>query len=96
MDQLKNWLKKGRYTWFICGNYGHEEAIKLVEDVNAVFALDKMRIEDIGEVQPIALEAGTSYLLRIPLEDAKNENSCVLTYYQSDQIFGDIKKGMVN
>lgn len=80
-NQLKNWLKKGRYVWFICGNYHHEEAIKLVEDVKVKFALENMNVDDIGEVQPLNLEEGKSFLLRIPLEDEKNENSCVLTYY---------------
>jgi secreted Zn-dependent insulinase-like peptidase len=35
MGQLKNWFKKGRYVWYICGNYQHDEAIKLVENCRA-------------------------------------------------------------
>jgi secreted Zn-dependent insulinase-like peptidase len=81
MKQLSGWLKKGRYVWFICGNYHHEAAVKLVEDVKTKFGLTNMPIEDIGEVQPMNLAEGTSYLLKIPLDDEKNENSCVLTYY---------------
>ena len=96
MDQLKNWLKKGRYVWFICGNYHHEEAIKLVENVRAKFALQTMKVDDIGEVQPLKLEEGSSYLVRIPLEDVKNENSAVLTYYQGQQHKGDIKTSLLN
>ena len=96
MDQLKNWLKKGRYVWFICGNYHHEEAIKLVENVRAKFALENMKVEDIGEVQPLNLEEGTSVLVRIPLEDVKNENSAVITYYQGPQHKGDIKTSLLN
>lgn len=74
--------QKGRYVWFICGNYHHDEAIKLVENVREKFALQTMKVDDIGEVQPLKLEEGSSYLVRIPLEDVKNENSAVLTYYQ--------------
>lgn len=81
MDQLANWLKKGRYVWFICGNYHHEEAIKLVENVRAKLGLHHMIVNDIGEVQPLKLECGRSYLVRLPLDDVKNENSAVLTYY---------------
>ena len=93
---MKNWLKKGRYVWFICGNYHHEEAIKLVENVKAKFDLNNMKIEDIGEVKPLNLEEGKSYLVRIPLEDVKNENSAVLTYYQGPQHKGDIKASLLN
>lgn len=96
MDHLKNWLKKGRYVWYICGNYHHEEAIKLVENVRAKFALEHMKVDDIGEVQPLKLEEGCSYLVRLPLDDVKNENSAVLAYYQGPQAQGDIKKSLLN
>lgn len=67
-----------------------------MENVKAKFALDNMKIEDIGEVKPLNLEEATSYLVRIPLEDVKNENSAVLTYYQGPQCKGDIKASLLN
>jgi hypothetical protein len=91
MAQLEKWLENGRYTWYITGNISHESAVDIVEKVRATLGLTNLDPSNIGEVLPIAMENGVCTLLDLPLEDKKNENSCVLTHYEVGPVKGDNK-----
>lgn len=43
----------------------------------------------------IKIEMGKSYQLDLPLKDEKNENACVLTYYQVGVVKKNIKLAMI-
>lgn len=88
---MEQWLQQGRFVWYITGNIGHEAAIEIVEKARATLGLTNLEPANIGEVLPIAMEAGTSTLLELPLEDKTNENSCVLTSYEVGPLNGDGK-----
>jgi insulysin len=96
MAQLEQWLENGRYTWYITGNISHEAAIDIVEKVRATLGLTNLEPSNIGEVLPMAMEAGLCTLLELPLEDKTNENSCVLTHYEVGPIKGDNKQCLIN
>ena len=81
-EQHQNWLMSGRQLWYVTGNFGHEEAIKLVESTREQFKLSSVRIEDLVDVRAIAIEDGHSFLIEQPLEDKTNENSCIVAYYE--------------
>ena len=81
---LQGWLQSGRFVWYICGNYGHTEAIELVEKARSLFGGQQTpAIEDLAEVRPTAVQEGTSYLLEAPHQDESNGDSCIITYYET-------------
>ena len=51
-----------------------------------------MRIEDITDVQPIALKQGHSFVVEAPLQDKTNENSCNISYFEVGAAGDDLKK----
>jgi len=94
-DQLKSWLVNGRYQWFICGNFTKERAITLVKTTKEKFALKGVKISDLPKINMIKIEMGKSYQLDLPLKDDKNENACVLSYYQVGCVKKNIKLAMI-
>jgi secreted Zn-dependent insulinase-like peptidase len=80
--QHQNWLKSGQQLWYVTGNYGHEEAIQLVEKARSHFNLEHIKIEELADVRTMAIEDGHSFHVERSLEDKQNENSCNITYYE--------------
>lgn len=78
----KNWLMSGRQLWYVTGNFGHEQAVELVESTRDQFKLQSVKIEDLVDVRAIAIEDGHSFLIERPLEDKTNENSCIVASYE--------------
>lgn len=95
-ESLKEWLKSGRSVWYVGGNYGHDEAIELVESARAKLGLGAVQVEDLPDVRAIALESGTSFLIEEPLADEKNENSCSTVYYEVGVQGDDLKMKLTN
>ena len=93
---MKEWLKSGRSVWYVGGNYGHEEAIALVDSARGKLGLDTVQVEDLPDVRAIALESGTSFLIEDPLTDEKNENSCSTVYYEVGVYGDDLKTKLTN
>ena len=50
MEQCQRILKSGRCVWYVSGNYGHSQAIDLVEQARALFNFKTVKIEDIVAV----------------------------------------------
>ena len=94
-EQLKNWLVHGRYQWFIAGNFAKERAITLVKTTKEKFGLKGVKISDLPRVSMLKIEMGKSYQLDLPLKDEKNENACVLSYYQVGVVKLNIKLAMI-
>jgi hypothetical protein len=90
-SELAQWMQSGRYTWYINGNISSDAAIEIVEKTRSTLGLTNLPVTSIGDYQFIALEAGYSTLIVLPLEDKSNENSCSLTYYEVGPIKGDYK-----
>jgi len=81
-EQHNKWLVSGRQLWYVTGNYEKEAAVELVEKTRSQFKLNETKMEDLVDVRAIALEDGHSFLIEQPLEDEKNENSCIVCYYE--------------
>ena len=81
-EYLADWLKAGRYVWYVCGNFGQEKAIELVESVKTEMALADVKIEELADVRAVSLPAGTCLLIEQPLESKDNDNSCCFSYYE--------------
>jgi len=95
-SELAQWMQSGRYTWYINGNISSDAAIEIVEKTRSTLGLTNLPVTSIGDYQFIALEAGYSTLIVLPLEDKSNENSCSLTYYEVGPVKGDYKQTLVN
>lgn len=54
-----------------------------------------MKISDLPTVNMLKIEMGKSYQLDLPLKDEKNENACVLSYYQVGVVKMNIKLAMI-
>ena len=68
--------------WFVTGNFGHQEAIDLVENARGKFDLSSIRIEDLAAIRGTAVEDGHSFHIEQSLVDSENDNSCAVTYYE--------------
>ena len=44
-EYQQNWMKTGKTVWFVCGNYGHDEAVELVEKARAKMQLGKLEYD---------------------------------------------------
>jgi len=88
---MTQWMKKGRYVWYINGNISSDSAIEIVENTRSTMGLANLPVAEIGEFNPIALKVGNATLLELPLEDKTNENSCTLTYYEIAPIKDDYR-----
>ena len=95
--ELRQWLKTGRQCWFVCGNYGSEQAESLVEQSQKHLNLKPIKIEDLPEVRALAIEDGHSFILERDLVDKENQNSCIITYYEvGTSENDDLRLGLTN
>ena len=92
--QLGGFLKVGRCVWYITGNIGHLEAIKLVERTRALFKLKNVNIEDVVKVKTVAINPKESYLVECPRNDESNHNSCAISYYEVGRQGSDLAKNL--
>ena len=53
-------------------------------------------MEDLVDVRAIALEDGHSFLIEQPLEDKRNENSCIVTYYEIGVHGDELRQKLTN
>jgi len=83
-------------VWYITGNYGHEEAIQLADQVKTKLNFNSCLVPSLPLARTVKLEPKTSYLLELPLEDETNENNCAVTYYQVGQMGDTLKLKLVN
>ena len=82
-NDVQHWLKSGRFVWYISGNYSHDGAIQLVEETRKMFNLKNTLICDLPLVKTAQPDKGIAYCVEVPLEDDSNDNSCVLTYFET-------------
>jgi secreted Zn-dependent insulinase-like peptidase len=77
-----DWLKSGRFVWFVHGNLTPEQASNMVEKAREIFNIRSVDKEDLVDVRCVSLKGETNYLLEIPLDDKSNENNCLVSYFE--------------
>lgn len=82
--------------WFVHGNIGKEDAIKLVEKSREILSLKPVDKEDLVDIRCIALPAGHTHLLEIPLEDKTNENSGLFSYFEVGLEDNNLKRKLIH
>ena len=93
--QLGNWFKNARFLTYITGNFEHQKAIEIVEKVREHFNVTALPVKQVPDSKTFAIEAGSNHIVECPLEDKKNENSAVRTYFESG-LCSDQKGDLVN
>lgn len=95
-EQIQSWMIGGRFLWYICGNYDQDKAIELVEKTRQKFNVKPLEHASLTRVKPIAIQDGKCYVIEQGLEDKTNENSCVVTYFESGPEGSDLKLKLIN
>ena len=54
-----------------------------MEQTRTLFNIGAVSIENLPHVTPVSIASSTSHAIEAPLQDKTNENSCVLTYFES-------------
>lgn len=60
-EHHQRWLNSGRQLWFVTGNFGHQEAVDLVENARSEFDLSSIKLEDLAGIRATAVEDGHSF-----------------------------------
>ena len=67
--------------WWVFGNISEGLAVETVEKARELLKLEPLEVENVLDVRTLALDAGTSFVVEVPLVDDENENSCSITSY---------------
>lgn len=82
-EQLETWFLTAKFVWYITGNISKEVALELIEKSNKAFETNHVAIDDFAKVTPMSVAGGKAHYVESPLDDKSNENSCVLTNFES-------------
>ena len=78
----KEWLVNGRTLWFIYGNLTSKTAVQIVEEARTSLNLKTVPKDQLPTVRCVMLDDQDSRI-HFEVEDKKNENSCLSSYFQS-------------
>jgi secreted Zn-dependent insulinase-like peptidase len=90
------WLKNGKQVWYTYGNISQEDAKMMVHEVQQIISLSPIEVEDLLDVRPIKMEAGTCTSMMKKLEDENNANTCAVAHYEVGSKTADLKAYLVN
>ena len=79
-------FKNSKIKWLIQGNVSKEEVLKIVEETNKILEID-IEKEKIGKFyikRPVVIKKNNNYIFRIKSANPKEENSSLLSLYQTD------------
>ena len=68
----------------------------LVEKVRSTLDMKPVTVGELQDINVISIKDGEAHGLMVPLKDEKNENSCVLSYYEVGLKPNDRKTKLVN
>ena len=81
------WLVSGRMLWYAYGNLSKEQAKQIVDQAVQLLDLKSVAKEDLAPVRVVDLSSQSDNFHRLDftVEDASNENNCLLSYFQYDR-----------
>ena len=82
--------------WYVTGNLGKEVSIAMVENARKVFSLIPANKEDLVDIRCVALKNGSHVNYQADLLDPKNENSCLLSYFEFGPELMDLRSKMIH
>jgi len=92
----REFLRSGRTLWLVNGNISKESSIQLVEKAREILSIRPVDKEDLLDVRCVSLPAQQTQLLEIPLEDKSNENSCLISYFETGLEALDLRKKLIH
>jgi hypothetical protein len=81
---LATWMVSGRMVWGFFGNFLPKTALEIVESARDQLKLKCTARADLMEFKVADVPKG-EHRVDFKIEDVKNENSCLVTYFQ-DQL----------
>jgi len=81
---LDQWLVSGRMIVGVFGNLDKDQAVKIAENARSTFALKTVARNELQEFRKVKAPQGESRL-NFELVDKKNENSCLVSYFECGQ-----------
>jgi len=94
--QLKTWLVQGRTVWFASGNLTQDQAIAMVEHQAALMKLQPLAVTDLNGANPVKVAAGEYHRVNVPLTDATNENSALISFFETGISSQSIKNDLTS
>ena len=91
---LKKWLRNASTQWFAYGNLSEEQTKDIVNGARAIFNFSAISKEDLHCCRVVQLE--NQHRLDLDVVDKKNENSCILSYFQWGKNSSDLRKALTN
>ena len=92
----QEWLKTGRFVWYVHGNIYKNVVVHMVDTAREALNLKNADKEDLVDVRTIAIPPNSHYLLEIPLEDKTNENSCLISYFEAGIEGNDLRRKLIH
>lgn len=68
-----------------------DDAIQIVEHQRKVFNLQNFSADSLAGVNPVSVVPGVINRITVPLDDPTNENSAIITYYETGVAHSNIK-----
>jgi hypothetical protein len=78
---MQEWLKTGRFLWFLYGNISQKVAVNIVTEARQLLDIKSAPKEDLSDCRVVKLSEGLETRLDFSLEDEENENSCLMQYF---------------
>ena len=79
---LPNWLKTGRMIWFIYGNIDQQVAIDISNQACDILNLKPVEKHSLTDCRCVMLPESAYERLNFTVQDSKNDNSCLVSYFQ--------------
>ena len=83
-DMQMQWLKTGRMMWYSYGNLSIDQSKQIVEQAVQLLNLQTVAKEELPDLRIVDLSThpGNFHRLDFSVPDPKNENSCLVSYFQ--------------
>lgn len=89
-----DWLKSGRMSWIVHGNFTEAQAIEVVETARGILNLKPVKKDQLSSIRCLNIDG--HHRIDFEVEDKANENSVLVSYFQHDLLGDDSKQKLKN
>lgn len=76
------WLNSGRMVWFVYGNVPKDKAVATIDQAKNILKLTPVNRESLVDIRTLDVLPGQIHRVDFQVEDPKNDNSCLISYWQ--------------
>jgi len=73
-----------------------EDAVAIVEHQRKVFNLKNLPVESLSGIKTALIAPGKCHRVTVPLDDPTNENSAIISFFETGVSHKDIKSELIN